>query len=124
MYDNTIARDIVNVRALLDAALTQLKAREPRLLTAEDFENNPDIDPQGYLPCWVECGPKEIAMAVREGLVEPGEDVDGWTAASAADMPGGKYYNPNVRYWTSRPTDARRAAVPWPDTASPKEMGK
>jgi len=89
------------------------KAREPRLLTAADFADNPDVDEHGFLPCWVECNEIEIASAIKNGIIVPGETVDGWTEVSLRDMPGGDFYNPNVRCWTRRPSPEQKEETPW-----------
>ena len=89
------------------------KEREPRLLTAADFADNPDADEYGFLPCWVECNEVETAAAIKHGIILPGETVDGWTEASVRDMPGGDHYNPNVRYWTGKPSPEQREVLPW-----------
>ena len=89
------------------------KAREPRLITAADFADNPDVDDRGYIPCWVECNEIEIASGIKNGIIVPGETVDGWTEVSLRDMPGGDFYNPNVRYWTRKPSQEQREETPW-----------
>ena len=35
---------------LMADAVALLKAQEPRLITVEDFENNPNVDQDGFLP--------------------------------------------------------------------------
>ena len=84
-----------------------------RLLTVADFENNPDADSQGFLPCWVECNDKEIAFGIKAGLIEDGETLDGWTEVTVDEMPGGEHHNPNVRYWTGKPTDKQMRETAW-----------
>ena len=74
------------------------------------------MDAQGYLTCWVECNEKERASAIKCGILEPGEDMDGWSEARVDELPGGAAHNPNVRIWTSKPTDDQRKSVPWNDT--------
>ena len=101
------------IRWLCGRAYELLKAKKPRLMEAIDFENNPNVDSHGYLPCWVECNEKERENAVSYGIVEPGEDVDGWTEIRKSELPGGNNHNPNVRYWTSRPTDQQKKEIPW-----------
>ena len=97
----------------MELAICELLDREPRLLTEEDFKDNPDVDAAGFLPCWVECNEEEKAKAVELGVIEPGETVDGWTEINVESMPGHKDYNPNVRYWTGRPSQLQGEATPW-----------
>lgn len=94
-------------------AIVLLEAQEPRLLTAEDFESNPNVDNDGNLPCWVECNEKETASAIKAGIIVAGESIDGWTETDVKSMPGQEYHNPNVRYWTGRPSAEQMAAVKW-----------
>lgn len=103
------------IRWLCGRAYELLKARKPRLLTAQDFKDNPDVDAQGYLPCWVECNEKERASAIKCGILEPGEDMDGWSEACVDELPGGAAHNPNIRLWTTKPTDDQKKSIPWPD---------
>ena len=72
----------------------KLKAQEPRVMTLEDFENNPNVDQYGCLPCWMEY---------RE---EP--KWDGWAEATVHTC-----VEYGRRPWTSRPTDEQREAVKW-----------
>lgn len=101
------------IRWLCGKAYELLKDRKPRLLTASDFDNNPNVDPHGYLPCWVECNDKEKATAVELGVLDPGEDADGWTEVRKSELPGGADHNPNVRFWTARPTKKQMEATAW-----------
>ena len=78
----------------LDMAIEALKALEPRVMTQEDFENNPNVDQYGCLPCWMEY---------RE---EP--KWDGWAEATVHTC-----VEYGRRPWTSRPTDYQREATPW-----------
>lgn len=75
-------------------ALALLKAQEPRVMTLEDFENNPSVDQYGCLPCWMEY---------RE---EP--KWDGWAEATVHTC-----VEHGRRPWTSRPTDEQREAEKW-----------
>lgn len=74
--------------------LAGLKVQEPRVMTPEDFENNPNVDQYGCLPCWMEY---------RE---EP--KWDGWAEATVHTC-----VEYGRRPWTSRPTDAQRESIPW-----------
>lgn len=96
-----------------EGLIRMLKAQEPRLMTAEDFNDNPDVDAGGFLPCWVECNETEMLKAVELGIIKPGEAVDGWTETNVESMPGHKGYNPNVRYWTGRPSQLQGEMTPW-----------
>lgn len=74
-----------------------LKAQEPRIVTEADFNN---ADPYGYLPVWVEDKDDNEIICdciTKHAITEPDEDY-------------------HYRYWTSRPTDAQREAVPWLST--------
>ena len=89
------------------------KVQKPRLLLREDFEDNPNADTQGFLPCWVECNEQEIATGIRLGAIKEGETLDGWTEVTVDEMPGGEHHNPNVRYWTGKPTDKQMRETAW-----------
>lgn len=97
----------------MELAICELLDREPRLLTEEDFKDNPDVDAGGFLPCWVECSEAERTNAIEQGIIEPGEEVDGWTEINVECLPGHRSYNPNVRHWTGRPSEAQKEATPW-----------
>ncbi len=81
-------------RNITGDALALLKEQEPRVMTLEDFENNPSVDQYGCLPCWMEY---------RE---EP--KWDGWAEATVHTC-----VEYGRRPWTSRPTDEQRQAVKW-----------
>lgn len=86
-----------------EQAAGMLKAQEPRLLTAEDFHGNPDLDDGGGLPCW-----KEARKETRRSgwaVICYGK----WLADTAE--PAGAYCA--ARYWTARPSDEQREAAPW-----------
>lgn len=93
-----------------------LEKQEPRLMVAKDFEDNPNVDGDGYLPCWIECNEIEVERAIRFGAIQEGETLDGWTEVSKAELlPTDLSYNPNVRHWTARPSEEQRRKTPWPD---------
>lgn len=93
-----------------------LEKQEPRLMVAKDFEDNPNVDGYGYLPCWIECNEIEVERAIRFGAIQEGETLDGWTEVSKAELlPTDLSYNPNVRHWTARPSEEQRRKTPWPD---------
>ena len=85
---------------MLEDVRALLKAQEPRLLTAEDFHGNPDLDDGGGLPAW-----KESRKATRQS---------GWAVICygkwLADTEGGA-----ARYWTRKPTEVERRNTPWND---------
>lgn len=111
-------------RTLLEDALAVIRGQEARLLTVADFEGNPEVDGQGFLPCWAECNEAETAQAVAAGIIEPGECIDGWTEAKVDEMPGGARHNPNVRLWTARSGDDQRKSIPWPGAPVAPENNK
>ena len=78
----------------IDMAIEAVKAQKPRVMTLEDFENNPNVDQYGCLPCWMEY---------RE---EP--KWDGWAEATVHTC-----VEYGRRPWTSRPTTEMMEAIPW-----------
>lgn len=77
----------------INMAIEALKVQEPRLVTESDFDG---ADEYGYIPVWTEekdgdmyweCIPK-VAITDPDGIEV-------------------------LRYWTSRPTDKQREAIPW-----------
>ena len=86
----------------LEDAIALLKAQEPRVMTAEDFENNPDVDHDGFLPAWIEYRRDGDWDEYWEG--QPDE----WGVCKAD-----RIVYESMRYWTSRPTDEQREATPW-----------
>ena len=84
------------VAPALRDALALLKAQEPRLLRAEDFQAE-DAD-GGAIPCW-----KEPKSPTRR---------EGW-----AVIVYGKWYqdgkNGVARYWTTKPSAEQKEATPW-----------
>lgn len=89
---------------LLRDALALLKAQEPRLIKAEDFENNPDVDHDGFLPAWIEYRRDGDWDEYWEG--QPDE----WGVCKAD-----RTAYESMRYWTSRPSNERMKAVKWDD---------
>ena len=95
---------LIECEAACQQAIKMLDAQTPRLLTAEDFHGNPDLDDGGALPCW-----KEACKATRRSgwaVICYGK----WLADTA--KPAGAYCA--ARYWTARPSDEQREATPWP----------
>ena len=81
-------------RQLITDALELLKAQEPRLITEDDFAN---ADNYGYLPAWVEnhCTSEMYFECIPiHAITDPDSK--------------GEY-----RFWTSRPTNEQREAIPW-----------
>ena len=71
------------------------------LMTAEDFQENPEVDRCGNLP------------AYQEFKVPFGEpDAGRWTLVDVNTV---QYGRQDVRYWNERPTDDQRADYPWGD---------
>ena len=81
--------------------LGRLKAQEPRLLTFEDFDNNPEVDSKGRLPAWVEHNWKG----------GPSLTDDGYAAVTKQEMEN--WDRSFIRWWTSRPNKAQMEAIPW-----------
>ena len=66
---------------------------EPHIITKKDFENNPNIDENGYLPAYCEKIDRPIGwMAIHKGYIGARKD---------------------IRYWTGKPTAEQRKAVEW-----------
>ena len=88
------ADDILRVANEIECDYCEIKeAQEPRLMTPEDFENNPDVDKQRRLPCWVEY---------EDGYC-------GWSFVCEHEVEDANGH----RFWTSRPTDEQMEATPW-----------
>ena len=85
----------------INDAIDLLKAREPRLLTFEDFDNNPEVDSKGRLPAWVEHNWKG----------GPSLTDDGYAAVTKQEMEN--WDRSFIRWWTSRPNKAQMEAIPW-----------
>ena len=96
-FNDGKATSDVCVSALFDATVALLKAQEPRLLNAADFENNPMLDKNGRLPCWCE-----------DRLGD-----SGWTAVAVGGTEERYIKSTGCRYWTSCPTDEQMEATPW-----------
>jgi hypothetical protein len=99
--------------AMMADALALLKAEAPRIITAEDFRENPAVDEHGFLPAWCECDEVETERGELVGVISKGETLDGWTEVSLDDMPGRPGHNPHVRYWTGRPSKELMKQVKW-----------
>ena len=84
-------------------AIEALTAQEPRLMTLEYFDNSPDKDSKGCLVAWVEYRRDEEWAEYWEGTC------DEWSVIRRDDFYSGESY----RFWTSRPSDEQREAIPW-----------
>ena len=73
-----------------------LTAQEPRIVTEADFEN---ADEAGFIPAW--CEEKDAGEVYCECI----------SIGALEDAKFGR-----VRWWTFRPTDEQREAVPWLST--------
>ena len=78
------------------AAAELLEAQEPRIVTEADFEN---ADEAGFIPAW--CEEKDTGEVYCECI-------------SIGALEDAKFGH--VRWWTFRPTDEQREAVPWLST--------
>ena len=76
-------------------ALDMLKEQEPRVVTTADFENNPNLDDGYHLNVW-----EEYKDGARYG----------WNTINVNDV---RAFTDLRRYWTSRPNEEQRKAVPW-----------
>ncbi len=87
--------------------LKLLRTQQPRLMTGEDWENNPNVDCTGELPAWIEWSEgrkKDISFSCS----------DGWATMTKREFDDVLLWG--GRCWTSRPTDEQRKAVPWDAT--------
>lgn len=101
------AADCGKVMKWLDEALDKLT---PRLLTVDDFKDNPDMDAQGFLPCWLEYNKKGRTELVELGIFDSEDEVaDEWGVANADDVAKADH----GRYWTGRPDRQLMRATPW-----------
>ncbi len=88
------------IRAMAKDALTLLKAQEPRLMTADDFIDNPNADSEGFLPAWIEYR-------------RDGEWADYWDDQQDEWSTADGISNDGYRLWTERPTEEQMKAIPW-----------
>lgn len=89
------------------------KAATARLMTPADFEGNPNVDADGFLPCWCETTQSydEVTCA-RLGFKEP-TTFSGWTTIDRDDLADKEEQEKGLRYWTKRPTRQQMEATPW-----------
>lgn len=79
-----------------------LKTQEPHIVTVADYENNPIVDKDGNLAVWQE----------NRHLNGIAYHNDGWVILNRNRVEG--WFNSEmIRFWTSRPTDEQREAIPW-----------
>lgn len=90
------------IDAVVYDTLALLKAQEPRLVTEQDFESNPNVDHDGCLPAWIEYRRDEDWGEYWE------DQPDEWGFCKEDSI----VYE-SMRYWTSRPDEKRRAETPW-----------
>lgn len=84
-------------------AIALLKAQEPRLLTKQDFENNPDLDSGGRMPVWIEYRRDD------EEWAEYWDDTDDeWALVYQYNFESESY-----RCWNKKPTREQMEATPW-----------
>lgn len=86
-------------RTIIIEALALLMDDEPRLLTAEDFIDNPRADYGGDVPVYVED---------RSGYCE-------WMCMDAERFDRNITASNFYRGWSDKPTDEQRKATPWTD---------
>ncbi len=92
-----LVQDDADLDEMYTGVIDILKTHEPRVMTSQDFDENPMKDQYGNLPCWLES---------REPLV-----ASNWCRWNEDD-----FIRPmmrNFRPWTSRPTDEQRKATSW-----------
>lgn len=98
VFDALYVDDLDGVIDTMRGALDLIKAQEPRVMTATDFENNPNVDELGHLSGWLET---------RPGVGEEFER-EGWVTVNKRFMENDKY-----RVWTGRPSEDQKRAVSW-----------
>lgn len=101
------AADCGKVMEWLDEALDKLT---PRLLTVDDFKDNPDVDAEGHLPCWVEYNARGREEMLELGILADGEDPNGWTFIRRGGLDERR---DTQRYWTGRPDALLMRSTPW-----------
>ena len=86
---------------MLESAKALIERQAPRLITFEDFDNNPDVDSKGRLPAWVEHNWKS----------GPSLTDDGYAAVTKQEREN--WDRSFIRWWTSRPSKEQMEAIPW-----------
>lgn len=99
------SRDPVVMRRLYDHIV-------PRLVTVEDFDDNPDVDQDGYLPAWCETTQSyDEATGALMGL--EGCTFSGWGTIERSDLTCDEDFGKGLRYWTARPSVEQMMETPW-----------
>lgn len=98
---NTAIHVKTPVNMIFDA-IDLLKAQEPHIVTIADYENNPIVDKDGNLAVWRESRHLNGIAYQNDGWVILNRNrVEGW------------FNSEMIRFWTSRPTEKQRKAIPW-----------
>lgn len=85
----------IESKRIIEDAIELIKAQEAHIVTESDFN---DADDNGYIPAWCE-------VLERDGtIVELGYTTIRREALNRVSF---------NRFWTSRPTDPQREAIPW-----------
>lgn len=92
------ASGVVRRMDWLDDAIAMLQAQKPHLITAMDFENNPNVDDLGRLAGWLETRPGAGEEFEREG----------WVTINKLFMENNKY-----RVWTGKPSEQQKREEKW-----------
>lgn len=96
--------EIIVPAALIRRTVALLKAQEPRVMTLEEAKSA-----SGYVIVQSHsCNILELQL-IKDGFV-----YDSFAVPIAVDDLWWEGYNKHWRLWTSVPTDAQRAAEPWP----------
>ena len=91
--------DVIEIVCALPAVDT---VQKPRLLSKEDFVNNPNVDQYGYLAAW--CEDKSCPEICRHDLYVECIQAD---AIDEAEECG------DFRYWTSKPSEEQMTETSW-----------
>lgn len=95
-----LLQDDTELHEMYEEVIALVKAQEPRVMTVDDFIDNPDADSEGFLPVWVEYR--------RDGEWADywDDEQDEWSTADGIS-------NDGYRVWTARPTEEQMKATPW-----------
>ena len=96
-YSNVDENNTLVPQQLVLDALALLKAQEPRVLTAEEYD------------AWIDIPFTERDPVFHEERTKRGS-ITCWTNTTVCPL---HEYGKNDRCWTSRPTDEQREAVKW-----------
>lgn len=94
--------------AALNTALATIQAQEEptRLMMEKDWDDNPNVDADGFLPCWIEFTAEERAN-IQEDLGQNYEP-DGWDTCKQEELK-----EKSFRLWNGRPTKKQMEETPW-----------